>query len=158
MKKLGRYLAAAACAAVVAAPSAAAAASSPCGLLTASQVKSVHVSKTSCTAKPAKTSSVGTLYFANWGGSTFNAPHVSVSILKPSNSLVLDLEKKNGAGSPVSVGDWARGELVNGRTGANLGFISHGYYVALIVHTPTSKPLKSMSQVVALAKAIISGL
>jgi hypothetical protein len=90
--------------------------------------------------------------------STFTKPHVSVTILKPSNPAVLDFEKKNAAGSPVSVGDWARGELVNGKTGGNLGFISHGYYVALIVNTPTSKPLKSMTQMVRLAKVIIGKL
>jgi hypothetical protein len=158
MNKLARLLAVAACAAAVTAPSAAASASSPCSLLTGSQVQSVHVSNTTCTAKPAKSSTIGTVYTANWGAKTILDPHVSVTILKPSNPLVLEFEKKSAAGQPVKVGSWARGELVNGKTGGNLGFISHGYYVGLVVHTPTKKPLSSMSQVVALANAIIQKL
>ena len=158
MKKLASFFGAAVCIAVAAASNAAASASSPCSLLTGSQVHSVNVGDTTCTAKPAKTSSVGTLYIANWGGSKFTAPHVSVTILKPSNPLVLEFEKRTAAGKPVSVGSWARGELVNGKTGGNLGFIAHGYYVALVIHTPTKKPLSSMAQVVVLANAIIQKL
>lgn len=142
----------------VVAPVAAGSASNPCSLLSGSQVQSVHVSDTSCTPKPAKTSTGGTVYIANWGASTFTAPHVSVTILKPSNPAVLEFEKKNAAGRLVKVGSWARGELVNGKTGGNLGFIARGYYVALLVHTPTKKPLSSMSQLITLANAIIQRL
>jgi hypothetical protein len=158
MKNLARSLAVVASIAAVVAPVAAGSASSPCSLLSGSQVQSVHVSNTSCTAKPAKTSTVGTVYIANWGANTFTGPHVSVTILKPSNPLVLEFERKSAAGQPVKVGSWGRGELVNGKTGGNLGFISHGYYVELVVHTPTKKPLSSMSQLVALANAIIQKL
>lgn len=158
MPKLVRFLPVAACVAAVVAPVAAGSASSPCSLLTGSQVQSVHVSDTSCAAKPAKPGPLGTIYVANWGSSKFIDPHVSVSIIKPSSPLVLSLEKKNGAGTPVKVGDWGRGDLANGKTAGTLTFIAHGYYVAVLVQTPLKKPLSSVSQLVTLGNAIVKKL
>jgi hypothetical protein len=144
--------------AAIAAPVAAGSASSPCSLLSGSQVQSVHVSDTSCAAKPVKPGPLGTIYIANWGSSEFTQPHVFVSITKPSSPLVLALEKKNASGTPVKVGSWGRGELANGKTAGTLTFIARGYFVALLVQTPTKKPLSSVSQLATLGNAIVKKL
>lgn len=158
MRKPTALIAVGGAVAAIVAPVAAGSASSPCSLLTAPQVQSVHVTDTSCAAKPAKPGPLGTIYVANWGASKFIDPHVSVSIIKPSSPLVLSLEKKNGAGAPVNVGSWGRGDLANGKTAGTLTFIARGYYVALLVQTPLKKPLGSISQLVTLANAIIPKL
>lgn len=132
---------------------------SPCKLLSKSQLATVHVS-TACTQKtlPFKQQgvTVATITEVRWGKTGVLAAGVYAV-----NSAYLSLARsKFDVGGPsVGVGAWSRFKgFANGKTSARVVFGVGKYIVDMVVSTPPSRPLKSRQQIVKLAAAIAGKL
>ncbi len=131
-----------------------------CSLLTTKEVASLNVSSTPCTSHKLANTSFGTGYSGGWGNLKPSSGEASLTFTvgKPATAAYLAYARSTTKwGAPVKVGDWARGELVNGGTGALVAFTSHGYYVVMHAHLPKT-PLKSLAPAIAVAKAAAANL
>lgn len=127
-----------------------------CSLLSASQLKPVHVSA-SCRQK---SSSIryGKMTWATWGNihGAFvlaQVDAVNPAYAGPARALI------DKGGTPVGVGDWSRFKgFANGRTEARIDFGVGHFIVGVSVRTPTKQPLTSSKPVLAIAKTIAAKL
>jgi hypothetical protein len=130
-----------------------------CSLLTSTQVTSFHVASAGCTSHRSATNAYGTAYSGAWG-SPLNPEMSSLTFIvgRPTSPSYLALARSTTKwGAPVKVGDWARGELVNGGTGVSIAFTMHGYYVVMRAHLPKT-PLKSLAPAITVAKLAAANL
>lgn len=130
-----------------------------CSLLTSKQVTSFHVASTGCTSHRSASNSYGTTYSGGWGSLLKSeTASLTFTVGKPTSPAYLAFARSTTKwGAPVKVGDWARGQLVNGGTGASVAFTMHGYYVVMHAHLPKA-PLKSLAPAIAIAKAAAANL
>jgi hypothetical protein len=120
-----------------------------CGLLTKSELSSLHVTVTTCHPHATVNNSEGTIYDAVWGiDKPTGAPRLNLGIMKPANAAMLKLMKAHAL----------KPDLGNGKTAANDQFVVGNYIVTINLQTPTNMPLGSIAPVLAVAKAVGSQL
>jgi len=128
-----------------------------CGLLSAKQVATVHVTPSTCTSQKPFGSSISTNYSANWGG-TGLAPHLAIVVVLYKSSSYFQAAKNNlklGYTTKISGIGSSAYESHNGVL-AQMSF-AVGHYIATL-NLRTSKPLKSVTPFNDLAKTIAGEL
>ena len=126
----------------------------PCNLVTAAQMHSVHVARQKC-IKTHSAAALGTSDIASWGKLGATPSSLQVVVIHSTNPAALAfVEQREHLGPKLAIGEWAEGDTQNGRTGASIAFVKHGYYVLIHAQTPAGKPLPSLAPAVALAKQL----
>lgn len=123
-----------------------------CGLLSAAQLKPVHVSL-GCNQK-SSANTFGRVTVATWG--SIHGAYVMANIYDVNAEYAARAKSVfDTRGTSVGVGDWSSFKgLANGKTVAEIDFGVGHTIVGIAVRTPTKQPLTSSKPVIAIAKTI----
>jgi hypothetical protein len=132
-----------------------------CGLLSTSEVATVHVTPLSCTARRPIKGPFSTSYSGNWGSTSTLAPHLTVFVVTFSNSTALQIARKNLAVSPYAhvkkvsgIGSSAYSSYSG--VAAEVNFVSGDTTVTIVLRS--SRALHSATPLTTLARVIAGKL
>jgi hypothetical protein len=132
-----------------------------CGLLSASQLRSIHVS-TSCTHGTTPVTHQGTRYgtinWGHWGKVRHGYALANLLVINPAYVGIAKQKFLNG-GTSAGIGDWSRWKgFANGKDEAEIVFGKGNRIVDLVLDPGSKHPLKSKQQVIAIARSALSHL
>ncbi len=128
-----------------------------CSLLSASQLRGLHVS-TSCTHGTTPVNHQGTHYgtinWGRWGKVRHGFVLLNVLVVNPAYLGIAKQKFFNG-GTSVGIGDWSRWKgFANGKDQAEVVFGIGNKIIDLTLDPGSSHPLKSKQQVLAVARSV----